>query len=447
MEKYDVLIVGAATSGAYFARQMAEKGFSVKVIEKLSAEKTGTRYDVFHIAQKDFSLFGLPRVTKGSPEWAFEFTDGNTVSPYGNYPLHTVDNVVGLHMHEYTMLLDRWAQEAGAVFEYGSAFEDFLYENGKICGVKCGNEQGEKEIYARVVVDCSGADAPVRRKLPDNYGIDRFSLLDNDKFYVTLLYVKFKNPKDYITGSSGCPFYKSWVAPQPDPEGAIIGIGSCGSYEYGERVLKEYLECVPVAEHTVTHIERGTTPYCRSPYSFVADGFIVTGDAGCLTKPNNGEGVTSSMVQMHIASQVLAKALKEDGCVTKEKLWEINTLYNRRQGADFVSTRALLINAVKAQKSEFEYMFKYLSGELLQDPGNIPGFKVPAKVFLRAGGGLMKGIVTGKISRKTLSTLLNGISLGGKLKKHYLAFPETPSGFADWCAVADALWQRVGKME
>ena len=30
---YDVVIVGAATSGAWFGRKMAEKGYKVKIVE------------------------------------------------------------------------------------------------------------------------------------------------------------------------------------------------------------------------------------------------------------------------------------------------------------------------------------------------------------------------------------------------------------------------------
>ena len=40
MENYDVIIIGAGTSGSYFGSKLAEKGFKVLIIDKLSEEKS-----------------------------------------------------------------------------------------------------------------------------------------------------------------------------------------------------------------------------------------------------------------------------------------------------------------------------------------------------------------------------------------------------------------------
>lgn len=39
MKKYDVLVVGASTTGCWFAYKMAEQGFNVLVIEKINLMK------------------------------------------------------------------------------------------------------------------------------------------------------------------------------------------------------------------------------------------------------------------------------------------------------------------------------------------------------------------------------------------------------------------------
>ena len=109
MEKYDIVIIGAATSGAYFARKMANKGYSVKVIEKLSPEKLGTRMDIFHVSQTDLKTFEMPTVKHGDPEWAFEFTDNHFSSPSNKYQVYTKAETVGLHMHEYVALMVKLA--------------------------------------------------------------------------------------------------------------------------------------------------------------------------------------------------------------------------------------------------------------------------------------------------------------------------------------------------
>ena len=85
MRNYDVLIIGGATSGAYFAKKTAKLGHSVKIIEKLSAEKLGTKMDIVHLTKTDLRTFDIPTVHEGDPEWAFEFTDNGFASPSNSY--------------------------------------------------------------------------------------------------------------------------------------------------------------------------------------------------------------------------------------------------------------------------------------------------------------------------------------------------------------------------
>lgn len=441
--KYDVIVIGSATSGAWFARNMANRGYKVKVIEKLSKEKLGRRLDIFHVAKREFERFGLPVVGEGDAEYAFSFNETLTSSPYNRYPKVTRDTIVGMHMAEYILLMNKLALESGAEIEYSAPFEEFILEDGKIVGVKYG---GGKEIYASVVVDCSGVESVARRALPDCYGVETFEVTPEDKFYVILRYVKFKGEKPAL---NGWPFYKTWLAPCADPDGAIIGIGACHSYEYAEEIYAQFERDIPMPEYELTRIERGTTPYTRPPFSFVGDNFIVSGDAGCLTKPNNGEGVTSSMVHLEICAEVLDKCLKK-GDTSKESLWEINTLYNEKQGADFASTRAILTKAVQATRDEFELFFEkdvIFNEKFLNGVADGPEIKMSLGDILGIVKGILGGLISKRLSIATVKALIEGITLGGKLKNHYLNFPKTPEKYNEWAVVASDLWNRVGKMK
>ena len=448
MKKYDVVIIGAASSGAFFAKRMAEKGYKVKIIEKDTKAKVGSKYDIFHMAASEFEKYDLPRPVEGDKEWGFEFETAYSASPTGKYPKKFIDPIVGLHMHEYTVLMDEWAKSFGAEIEYGAEFTDFLYEDGKISGVKYKTSKAEKELSARVVVDASGMNAVARTKLSNDSVIDNRPLEGNDMFYVILRYIKFRNENQFLTGSLNWPFYKSWLAPQPDRNGGILGIGACISYEKGEENFKFVDKNIPLPPYDIIKVEKGRTPYTRPPFSFVDDNIIVTGDAACLTKPNNGEGVTSSMVQIEIAVRVLDEALQKDD-TSKEALWKINRLYNEAQGADFASTRAILTKAVNATEKEFEYFFKHdiiFSEKFLDNAKTGPEIKITLNDILQIGVSGVAGLATGQISLKSLSLLLEGVTLGDKLKKHYLAFPETPKGYDEWVKEADAIWKQVGKM-
>lgn len=446
---YDVLIIGGATSGSFFARRMAEQGFSVLVADASTEEIIGSKYDIFHICKRDFDNFGLPPADKTDGTWAFEFSEGLTASPYNNYTKTTYDTIVGMHMHEYVLKMNRWAKQAGAEYMYGAKFTSPIFENGRIAGVKCLKDGEEQEIYAKVIVDCSGMGGVVRTSLPTGYGVENFTLGGNDMFYVILRYVSLENEKDYLNGSCGWPFYKTWIAPQHDEHGAILGIGACNSFSQAEDIYKIFEENIPLPEHEIQYFEKGTTPYCRCPYSFVADNFIATGDAACLTKPLNGEGITSSMVHMEIAARVLGKALK-NGRTRKDDLWQINTLYNKAQGADFCFLRAVLTKAVCAKADEWEYFFEndiIFSEDLMNAVSTGEEIPLTPETIGNMLKNIARGIKNGKISTATLKAVGAGVMLGINLKNHYLAFPENPVDFDKWCKKADSLWAKVGKMQ
>ena len=347
---YDIVIIGAATSGAYFAKKMASRGYSVIMLEALSKEKLGTRMDIFHVSRTDLRTFDLPNVKEGDGAWAFEFTSNHFSSPSNKYMIPTSCETVGLHMHEYVALMVRDALDAGAKIEYGARFKEFVFSRGRISGVRYETEEGVKEILCKVVIDCSGSRAVGRCSLPNGYGVENFELQSDDMFYVILRYAKFEKPQvnNFWLNT------KSWYAPfSMDETEKIIGTGAVKSYEKAEKECEKLDSVTSKGEFTLMRTEKGVTPYRRPPYSLVADNFIVTGDAGCLTKPDCGEGVTSSMVMMDIAADVLDKALKK-GDASAKALWEINREYNRRQGAEFSFVRAFLTKVVSATDDEIE---------------------------------------------------------------------------------------------
>ncbi len=51
VENYDLVIVGASTTGCWFAEKMARKGLKVFVIEKNQAYSVSREYDIFHMGE------------------------------------------------------------------------------------------------------------------------------------------------------------------------------------------------------------------------------------------------------------------------------------------------------------------------------------------------------------------------------------------------------------
>ncbi|MEN6340252.1 MAG: hypothetical protein ABFD03_09015, partial [Clostridiaceae bacterium] len=202
MEQFDVVIIGAATAGSFFARRIAETGHSVLVLDKLDKHALGQRLDIFHVGKPDFARFGIP-LPEANDDFAFEFSGGQTFSAFGRYPKKNFGTTVGMHMPRYIARLNRWAKEAGAEFQLGASFVDFLYEDGHISGVLYEKGNQKHEVGAKLVCDCSGIPSVARTKLPSGYGVENFAITDTEKFYVTLRYVTYHDPNDYVRGTRG----------------------------------------------------------------------------------------------------------------------------------------------------------------------------------------------------------------------------------------------------
>ncbi len=447
MKEYDVIIVGGATSGSFFAKLLAQQGKRVLIVEKASRSQVGRKYDIFHIPKKDFETFQVPLPRKGDPAWGFEFDTIHSLSANDRHRKTTKMPVVGLHMHEYVVQLIDWACSFGAEILYNTTFREVLYENDAVAGIVCETEGVRQAFRAKLVADCSGIPAVVRRSLKESSVIEGFEISGEDMFYVILRYVTYLNEADYITENRGWLYYKTWEAPQPNTKGSILGIGANFSFEYAEKKWAEFEKKVSLPPYRLDHVERGFTPFRRPPYSFVDDGVLIMGDAACLTKPFNGEGVSSGWVQTQIAFEVVNDLLDRGQPLSREKLWPINLRYIQAQGAKFASSLATVVGAIATSEQENNFFYKndiifsQTSFERMNDYSEM--FFTGGEIALMAVK-MLWGLVTFQLRPKTVLALLKAMSNGGKIKAQYLAFPASPKDYPAWKAATDALWQEIG---
>ncbi len=450
-ETYDILIAGASTTGAWFAREMAKRGHKVLVIEKEKANDVSRDYDIFHMEKYEMQKFGIEIPAEDDENYGFMFSSNGVKSPYGNYLKRNEGKnpVIGMHKHGLIMQMNEKAKEAGAKIVYGAAFTDFIYdENGKIVGAKYKTARGEKEVECKLVADCTGIPSAARRMLPNTSVVENTLLNNKQIFYVVLYYVKYKDEKvDPLKLHASFLNYKVWSAPCGDDHGAILGVGGNISYEYAEEIYKDFVKNVPWPEHTVYRVEKGMTPYYRSIYSFVDDGFIAMGDTAQLTKPLNGEGCTSSLYQARIAVDVISKLLNEGKELSKENMWTINKQYMQVQGKGFDSLRPILIGAVNCTYDEAEYLFKtdtIFNQKIIGGGGE--NMNLDGKDIAHMLKYLTLGIVTKKVRPIYIKKLVRGLIQSVKLGAIYDEYPSTPDGFAEWKAKAEALWNEIGTM-
>lgn len=474
---YDVAVVGAGTAGIFFARKMAEQGYSVAVFDKLPEAEQGKRLGVFHTDQERFAPYGAPEPRPGDEDYVSRFDWGITKSAFDHYPKHTDYPFLVLRFAPFLKRCRAWAAEVGVEFYFDAAFRDFTYDaEGRISGAAldiAGEPAGSPEpveIASRLVADCSGIPSVARRKLRGSR-VETFEITPRDMFYVILHYVKLKYPGrpfpenvpvreqypegriDYPTGYAQ---YKAWFGSTEDPDGFLFGTGANLSFDYAMKMHEEFRAVVKAPEYEEYEgygekgrWERGVTPYHRPPYSMVESGFICLGDAACMTKPFSGEGIKSGWAGCDLAAKVAGKAMQNGAYPTEEALWDYNVRYHTGQGADFANILATLVNAVDSSAKENEYYFKkgiVFSGKQLTHTNRHWNVDMSVGDSLEIVGKVLGGIVTGNVSVASVMHLLKGILCGTQLKGLYRKFPKSPAGFAAWAKKADALWEKTGNM-
>ncbi len=436
-DKYDVLVVGGCSAGLYFAEMMAKQGYKTLVIDKDSQNETGKRYDIFHLEKASFAKFEMPEPKEGDSEYVATFNKVISRSAKDNYPKTAANDVFVMHRGEFIKQMEKNAVSAGVEVKHNAKFVFPLFDDkGKLEGGNVIADGKTYEIRARVTVDASGIPSVVRTLLPDGYGVENFKIDQRKKFYVVLYYVKLNNPeKDRVNETCGWPYYKTWIAPQHDRDGAILGVGANLSYEYTENCFKRFEQRAKLPEYKLNYVEKGCTPYTRPPYSFVSNGFITLGDAACLTNPWSGEGTTVSWVHGKIAAEEAGKALKNDGIASKESLWQINKRYYEGQGAEFARNLALLPAVVGCSPEENDYEFEKAiifksddepEGNIIQD--------------------ILKGVFKGRIKIKTFVNIISAANIGEKIVRHHQSYPRSSKDFNKWARTAGRLWGKTKNM-
>ena len=451
MNNYDILIVGASTTGCWFAKRMASQGFKVLVIEKQIEDKVSREYDIFHMGELEMEEHGLTIPQEGNPIREFRFENSNMSSPYSTVKIPgEYSPVIGMHKHDYIMAMAQEAKDAGAEIIYGASFVDFIFDdNKKIIGAKYKTADGEAEVYSKLVADCSGIPSAARTKLPATSIVENFKLSVKDILYVVLYYVTYNdksiNPADL---NAFYMQYKSWFAPAGEGYDGLLGIGAFYSYKYAEYVYENHFKKnANVPDYTLKKIEKGMTPYHRNLYSTIDDGFIAMGDTAFLTKPTCGEGCTSSLVHGGIAAEVIGNLLREGKELTKENMWSINSRYMKGQGKEFDSMRALLKGVITISYDEAEYMFNnkiLFSEEILGGMGK--ELQLSGKTIAHIISGIGKGVALGKLKPSTIKNLVAALGNSDKVNKLYDKYPESYEGFDEWRKEAERLWRSIGKL-
>ncbi|MFB6071849.1 MAG: geranylgeranyl reductase family protein [Halobacterium sp.] len=442
--EYDVLVVGAGTSGCYTAATVANAGYDVAVVERKSAEEAG------HIACGD-ALKGADAFPEAIPKSKLESAFTNTGVDHGRFEIPQEDTVLEIPVPGELAVVDRWeygrcvirgAEDAGAEFHYDVVVGDVLQDDdGSVTGV-VGRRNGDAITFeADVVVDAAGALSILQDKAD----------LSDATFDTNVSYSQFCSAyreivevPEEVEWDDALVFKPTeraagylWYFPRTSTE-INAGLGFQMNEEPMQLVddLKRDLRHRPEFEGAEVKDKLGAALPTRRPYdSATAPGFIAVGDAAGHVNPTTGGGIAGAAYAGKYAGEQAVDAI-EDGDVSEAALWEYNERVMDHFGARYAGLDVYNILSTAVDVDDLMGLLAALPGEKLAEA--LYAGSADFSLRLKAVTALKSFGYWGQIWN-----FYKTKQVADRLIEHYEDYPSSPERMADWQARRDDIMDDV----
>lgn len=435
---YDAIVVGGGPAGVMAAYTLAKYGHSVVLLDKKSHDQIGNK--TCGDALDRSSVLMLQQALD------LDLPNGNEVSDVLNTmtiatekgkisleaPGYTVDR------HAFGQRLLKEAERLGAKVIDSAPVRGVIIEDGFVKGVKYKKGNEDHEVLGKVVIDCSGTWAAVRRNLPEGFseGLKR-ELPDHHIAASYREIIKLKRDHEFPQ-----EIYLYYDRDIPSP-GYIwyftkgsnrlnVGTGwlkSDNQFIKGsmKQIFKGALHKVYDPDEYEVEVTGGGQIPIRPPFDCLTfNGGMVVGDAGCLVDPTTAEGHGPALMGGYYAGLTVHEAI-ERGDVSREGLWDYNSLvmghFGARHAMSYVVLKYLRKIGPKGIEKIIEREFLtedeltaiFMGKEVTFGVGSI--LKKLIKIFPHWGLPL--------VLRKMVNEVI-------AMRDHYMEYPADPANLSEW---------------
>jgi len=334
MAGYDLIVVGGGPGGSAAAKEAADSGLNVVVLERgrFCGEKNSSGFGLSPKAARDFDYikdldvpslwptkFGVMHIPDPVPSNADRMTWGLTPPRRSSYPQASEYMVQMMYRPEFDQWMAERATSAGAEFKLATLATDVLRDGERIAGVI--DHQGN-EYRAPVVIAADGAHSLIARKA----GLRK----KWDKDQVTVLAtVDFEGDPERIAEYCGDTNVHIFMGPD---RGGYVCVFR-GGFHVGSRPAKTLQSEVDAGRNLSTKsvmdnvqldfVQRLIKATRARPREFqlhflpwlksfnekiYANGLMLTGDSAGVPEPFMAEGVWQAMYSSRLAAQVAVRA-------------------------------------------------------------------------------------------------------------------------------------------
>lgn len=346
-DRVDAVVCGGGPAGSTFAALLSKKGDRVILFER-------ERFPRFHIGESllPWNVPLLQRVgvldkvrgagtqVKLGARFYHQGTDRVRLVRFAN-------GIDGKHPSAFQvkradfdkMLLDN-ARESGAQVCEEARVEQALFSEGgkRACGVRVrlAGESKSREISAKVVIDATGRDALLSKKIG---GRSRDPLLDRCAAFAhfdTFRRTEGSTGGDIIVITTPDGWW--WLIPFSDGSVSVGIVMPSRRFKERSGSIDELFQSAVAGTPEVRDLlvgSRRTTDikaiadYSYKTSSFSGDGFCLIGDAACFLDPVFSTGVLMAMTSAELAAETVDQSLRSKGRIDARDFRRFERVYKR----------------------------------------------------------------------------------------------------------------------
>ena len=373
---YDVVIAGGSIAGLFCAREIANSGHSVLVLEE--DYEIGTPEHCGGLVST--SGLGELGIIPRSKTFNHMIESAEVFAPNGNsFTINSKkQKVAEINRRELDKQIAHQAQKNGADIKVRTSFQELTND---------GVRTSDGEIKCKIVVDARGVSALVNK--------DRDGILSSAQYEIYADWIK-KGKVEVYFDQEKYPGFFSWIIPSGEGTGKV---GVAGRGINAADALEKFLS----KKGKYSTIRKIFAPiWIKGPIEkFVSDRLVIVGDAAGQSKPTTAGGIFSCGMGGIFAGQAIAKFLESGN---KYELEEYQKNWKQMFGKEFEKQSFARKLLERLDNQTINKLFESITPEIVKDISEKDDFDFHTSSIIKLLG--MKGSI------KTAQTII-----GGEIKK------------------------------
>lgn len=386
---YEVIVVGAGPAGSTLAKNLAQEGVSVLLIER--EREVGLNI----LCAEGLSKESLFKFVGGEDRFvATRIMEGRIVGPHGEIRSEIPEIGYILDRRLFDRFLAEEALRKGADVRVGTSFRSLKVKNGE-AWVTLDGRMGEEKFITKVVVGACGVSSLVGRSAGLFVDISKDYSHFCAQYYIYDSTIE-DNTIEFHVGRDIAPGGYAWVFPKGRGF-ANVGVGVDFNSRPAINYLNRFVE-KRFRSPKILGFLKGIVPIGGKGVEMAGDSVVLVGDAARVADPLSGGGIAPAMESATIAAQVILEALNE-GDTSRESLRRYEERYWKMQGKYYDLSLTLLRLWRKLKDEDFDILIRELGSlydgrrvqelKAVQILKNLFSLKGSLAIILKRGGDVL----------------------------------------------------------